>query len=183
MQIEPLEIEGLLLVIPPRFDDSRGFFSETYNARDLAAAGITDTFVQDNFSLSARAGTIRGLHFQYPPHAQAKLIRVNRGRIFDVAVDIRRASPTFGRHVAIELSRENWAQLYIPAGFAHGFCTLEADTEVIYKTSQPYTPEAEGGILWSDPQLAVTWPVDPSTVTVSDKDAQLPSFRNRGRAF
>lgn len=183
MQIEPLEIEGLLLVIPRRFDDSRGFFSETYNARDLAAAGITDTFVQDNFSLSPRAGTIRGLHFQYPPHAQAKIIRVNRGRIFDVAVDIRRSSPTFGRHVAIELSRENWAQLYIPAGFAHGFCTLEADTEVTYKTSQPYTPEAEGGILWSDPQLAITWPVDPSTVTVSDKDAQLPSFRNMGRAF
>jgi dTDP-4-dehydrorhamnose 3,5-epimerase len=183
MQVRNLEIEGLKLIVPRRFEDGRGFFSETYSARDLKEAGITDTFVQDNFSLSTRAGTIRGLHFQRTPYAQAKLIHVNRGRIFDVAVDLRRSSPTYGKHVAVELSRENWAQLYLPIGFAHGFCTLEADTEVVYKTSSPFAPEAEGGILWSDPSLAIAWPVDPRDVTVSDKDALLPSFADMGIAF
>jgi len=176
MQVTNLEIPGLKLIVPPRFEDERGFFSETYSEKALREAGVTDTFVQDNFSLSTRQGTIRGLHFQRPPHAQAKLVRVNRGRILDVAVDLRRSSPSYGKHVAIELSRRNWAQLYIPAGFAHGFCTLEPDTEVAYKTSAPYAPDAEGGILWSDPSLAIAWPVDPRDVTVSDKDARLPSF-------
>jgi dTDP-4-dehydrorhamnose 3,5-epimerase len=183
MQVIDLEIEGLKLIVPPRFEDERGFFSETYSGKALREAGLTDTFVQDNFSVSTRKGTIRGLHFQRPPHAQAKLVRVGRGRIFDVAVDLRRASPTYGRHVAVELSRENWAQLYIPAGFAHGFCTLEPGTEVAYKISSPYAPDAEGGILWSDPDLAIAWPVAPDDVTVSDKDARLPSFRNTATAF
>ena len=184
MQVTDLEIAGLKLITPRRFEDGRGFFSETYSERDLKeAAGLTDTFVQDNFSLSARAGTIRGLHFQRAPHAQTKLVRVNRGRIFDVAVDLRRSSPTYGKHVVVELSRDNWAQLYVPIGFAHGFCTLEADTEVVYKTSNPYAPEAEGGIVWSDPSLAINWPVNPQDVTVSDKDALLPSFANMAIAF
>jgi len=183
MQATDLEIEGLKLIIPQRFEDERGFFSETYSEKALNAAGLADTFVQDNFSLSKLRGTIRGLHFQRAPHAQAKLIRVNRGRILDVTVDLRRSSPTYGKHVAVELSRENWAQLYVPAGFAHGFCTLEADTEVVYKTSRSYAPEAEGGILWSDPDLAIAWPVDPHDVTVSDKDARLPSFANMAIAF
>ena len=184
MQVRNLEIAGLKLITPRRFEDGRGFFSETYSERDLKEeAGITDTFVQDNFSLSARAGTIRGLHFQRAPHAQTKLVRVNRGRIFDVAVDLRRSSPTYGKHVVVELSRDNWAQLYVPIGFAHGFCTLEADTEVVYKTSSPYAPETEGGILWSDPTLAIAWPIDPRNVTVSDKDALLPYFANMGIAF
>lgn len=183
MQVTNLEIPGLKLIVPPRFEDERGFFSETYSEKALKDAGIPAPFVQDNFSLSTRKGTIRGLHFQKAPCAQAKLVRVNRGRILDVAVDIRSSSPTYGKHVAIELSRENWAQIYIPAGFAHGFCTLEDDTEVAYKTSVPYAPEAEGGILWSDPTLAIAWPVAPSDVTVSDKDARLPSFANMAIAF
>ncbi|AGK56687.1 dTDP-4-dehydrorhamnose 3,5-epimerase [Hyphomicrobium denitrificans 1NES1] len=183
MQVTDLEIEGLKLIVPQRFEDERGFFSETYSEKALKEAGLTDTFVQDNFSLSTRRGTIRGLHFQRAPHAQVKLVRVNRGRILDVAVDLRRSSPTYGKHVAVELSRENWGQLYLPVGFAHGFCTLEADTEVVYKTSSPYAPEAEGGILWSDPSLAIAWPVNPQDVTVSDKDTRLPSFANMAMAF
>lgn len=184
MQVRNLEIAGLKLITPQRFEDGRGFFSETYSERDLKEeAGLTDTFVQDNFSLSAHAGTIRGLHFQRAPHAQTKLVRVNRGRILDVAVDLRRSSPTYGKHVAVELSRDNWAQLYVPIGFAHGFCTLEADTEVVYKTSSHYAPQADAGILWCDPSLAIAWPVNPQDVTVSDKDALLPSFANMGIAF
>lgn len=183
MRITDLDIAGVKLIVPRRFEDARGFFSETYSERALEEAGLIETFVQDNFSLSTRAGTIRGLHFQRAPHAQAKLVRVNRGRILDVAVDLRRSSPTYGKHVAVELSRENWAQLYVPVGFAHGFCTLETDTEVVYKISSPYAPEAEAGILWSDPSLAIAWPVSPQDVTVSDKDALLPSFANMAIAF
>lgn len=183
MQVTDLEIAGLKLIVPPRFEDERGFFSETYSEKVLKEAGLRETFVQDNFSLSTRTSTIRGLHFQNAPHTQAKLVRVNRGRILDIAVDIRRASPTYGKHITVELSRENWAQLYIPAGFAHGFCTLEDDTEVVYKTSAPYAPESEGGILWSDPSLAIAWPVTANDVTVSDKDARLPSFANMAIAF
>jgi dTDP-4-dehydrorhamnose 3,5-epimerase len=183
MQVTDLEISGLKLLVPRRFEDERGFFSETYNEATFSAAGFTDTFVQDNISLSTRAGTIRGLHFQRPPYAQAKLVRVSRGRILDVAVDLRRSSPTFGRHVAVELSRANWTQLYVPVGFAHGFCTLEPDTEVTYKTTALYTPHAEGGILWSDPDLAISWPVPPHDATVSDKDALLPTFARLDTGF
>lgn len=183
MQVKEFEIAGLMLIVPPRFEDSRGSFSETYNRGAFERAGLTDTFVQDNFSFSTRAGTVRGLHFQRPPHAQSKLVRVNRGRILDVAVDLRRSSTTYGRHVAVELSRENWAELYLPAGFAHGFCTLEPETEVIYKTSSLYAPEAEGGILWSDPSLAIAWPFEPKDATVSDKDRALPLFADIDIAF
>jgi dTDP-4-dehydrorhamnose 3,5-epimerase len=183
MQVKEFEIAGLMLIVPRRFEDSRGSFSETYNRGAFERAGLTDTFVQDNFSFSTRAGTVRGLHFQRPPHAQSKLVRVNRGRILDVAVDLRRSSTTYGRHVAVELSRENWAELYLPAGFAHGFCTLEPETEVIYKTTSLYAPEAEGGILWSDPSLAIAWPVEPKAATVSDKDRALPLFADIDIAF
>lgn len=183
MQVTNLEIEGLKLIVPPRFQDERGFFSETFSEKSARDIGLPSTFVQDNFSLSIRKGTIRGLHFQRPPYAQSKLVRVNRGQILDVAVDLRTSSPTFGHHVAVELSRENWAQLYVPVGFAHGFCTLEADTEVAYKASAPYAPEFEAGILWSDPALAIAWPVGADDVTVSDKDARLGSFANMAKAF
>lgn len=168
-------IVGPVLVAPKRFGDARGFFSETYNARQFADVGIDCAFVQDNHSFSVERGTVRGLHFQSPPRAQAKLVRVTRGRIFDVFVDIRKGSPTFGQHGAAELSAENWEQLFIPIGFAHGFCTLEADTEVLYKTSAYYAPDCEGGILWNDPALAISWP-EFAGANLSDKDRKLPGF-------
>ena len=180
--VEALSLPGLLLVTPKKFADSRGFFSETYNARDLRAAGFDLPFVQDNHSLSAARGTVRGLHFQAPPHAQDKLIRVVRGRILDVAVDIRVGSPTYGRHAAVELSAENWKQLLVPAGFAHGFCTLEPDTEVIYKVTSLYAPSADMGFRWNDPQLAIPWP-EFAGAELSGKDAALPFFAERPSPF
>jgi dTDP-4-dehydrorhamnose 3,5-epimerase len=178
LKVTELEIADVKLVVPRYFGDSRGIFSEIYNSERFKSAGIADTFVQDNLSVSSQAGTVRGLHYQTPPHAQAKLVRVGHGRILDVAVDLRRSSPTYSKYVAVELSRENWAQLYIPAGFAHGFCTLEPDTEVIYKVSSAYAPESEAGILWSDPDLAVAWPVEPQNAVVSEKDSRLPLFKD-----
>ena len=135
--------------------DARGFFSETYTYRAFAAAGIADTFVQDNHALSGMPGTVRGLHFQTPPFAQAKLVRVTRGAILDVAVDIRVGSPTYGKHVAITISADAWNQIYIPIGFAHGLVTLEPDTEVLYKVSNYYSPEHDKGLLWNDPVLGI----------------------------
>jgi dTDP-4-dehydrorhamnose 3,5-epimerase len=178
VKITELEISGIKLIVPRRFDDSRGVFSEVYNSEQFKSAGIADTFVQDNLSVSAQIGTIRGLHYQTPPYAQSKLIRVGYGRILDVAVDLRRSSPTYGKYVAVELSRESWAQLYIPAGFAHGFCTLEPNTEVIYKVSSVYAPRSEAGILWSDPDLAIAWPIEPHNAVVSEKDSHLPLFKD-----
>jgi len=174
VQITELEIPGVFLVTPKRFHDDRGFFTELYNAKALAEAGIRDVFVQDNFSLSSRVGTIRGLHFQVPPYSQVKLVRVSRGRILDVAVDLRPTSPTYKRHVAAELSAENGVQIYIPDGFAHGFCTLEPDTELVYKVSSHYAPGAEAGVLWSDPELGIAWPVSAGDAILSEKDAKLP---------
>ncbi len=178
MRITQLEIPDVLLIVPKRFPDARGFFTELYSAKDLEEAGIKDTFVQDNLSLSSRIGTIRGLHFQRPPHSQAKLIRVSRGRILDIAVDLRPSSVTYGRHVSTDLSAENGMQVYIPNGFAHGFCTLEPNTEVVYKVSSYYAPGAEGGILWSDPELNIDWPVDAGDAIISDKDAKLRLLRD-----
>ncbi|HZT49676.1 MAG TPA: dTDP-4-dehydrorhamnose 3,5-epimerase [Hyphomicrobiaceae bacterium] len=178
MEIVPLEIGDVKLVKAKRFNDARGFFSEVYKQSAFAEAGLPIEFVQDNHSRSTRAGTVRGLHFQLPPFAQAKLVRVTRGRILDVAVDVRRTSPTFGRHVAVELSEENWLQLLVPVGFAHGFCTLEPDTEVLYKVSAVYAPQCDAGILWNDPDLGITWPVDARSALVSDKDRGLPRLKD-----
>jgi dTDP-4-dehydrorhamnose 3,5-epimerase len=180
--VQPLPLSGLLLVTPQKFADARGFFSETYNSADLKSAGFSTPFVQDNHSLSATKGTVRGLHFQAPPHAQDKLIRVVRGRIFDVAVDIRVGSPTFGRYEAVELSAENWKQLLVPVGFAHGFCTMEPDTEVIYKVTSFYAPSADLGFRWNDPALAISWP-DFAGTELSAKDAKLPLFAERPSPF
>lgn len=157
-----------------RFADDRGWFAESYNAARLAAAGIEDRFVQDNHSFSAQAGTVRGLHFQAPPHAQAKLVRCTAGAIWDVAVDIRAGSPTFGRWVSARLTAMGGEQLYVPVGFAHGFITLTADAEVLYKASDFYAPAVEGSIRWDDPELAIDWPLDRGEPTLSAKDAAAP---------
>jgi dTDP-4-dehydrorhamnose 3,5-epimerase len=174
MEIASLAIPDLKLITPRRFADPRGFFAETFNRRRFAEAGLVADFVQDNHSLSRPAGTVRGLHFQRGPHAQAKLVRVLRGAVFDVALDIRPGSPTYGRHVALELSAETGAMLFIPEGFAHGFCTLKADTEVFYKVSRDYAPQHEGGILWNDPALGIAWPVEPAEAVLSDRDRKWP---------
>lgn len=174
MDIASLAIEDVKIVRLRRAGDLRGFFSETYNQRTLLAAGIDAVFVQDNHSQSAPAGVLRGLHFQIPPRAQAKLLHVVRGRIYDVVVDIRRGSPTFGQHVGVEISAQAWNQIYVPIGFAHGFVTLEPDTAVIYKVSDFYSPEHERGIAWNDPALAIRWPLPAAEPTLSDRDRQLP---------
>lgn len=173
-QIEPTAIADVKIVVPQRFEDARGFFAETYNRQVFAAAGIGVEFVQDNHSLSVPAGTVRGLHFQSPPFAQDKLVRVVRGRILDVAVDLRASSPSFGRHVAVELSAQNRRQLFVPVGFAHGFCTLEPETEVLYKVSNYYSKAHDHGLAWDDPALAIAWPVAPERAVLSDKDRQHP---------
>lgn len=172
MKVEPLAIPGLLLVEPARFADARGFFSEVWSHRALAAAGLDVEFVQDNHSLSREAGVVRGLHFQRPPAAQGKLVRVVRGSILDVAVDIREGSPTYGRHVACVLSAANWQQLWVPRGFAHGFATLEPDTEVLYKVDAYYDRAADAGIRWDDPALGIDWRVE--NPILSDKDRAAP---------
>ena len=159
MQVETTAIAGPLLITPKRFSDDRGFFSETYVQRVLEPHGIGAAFVQDNHSLSRLPGVLRGLHYQLPPKAQGKLVRVVRGSIFDVAVDIRRGSPDYGRHVSIVLSADNWRQLWVPVGFAHGFLTLEPDTEVIYKVTADYAPDLDRGIAWDDPDVGVAWPI------------------------
>lgn len=174
VSIVALAIPEVRLIVPDRFVDERGFFSETYSRRVLAEAGIADEFVQDNHSLSLPVGTIRGLHYQLPPFAQAKLVRVVRGAVLDVAVDIRRGSPTFGRYVAANLSAEGWNQLLVPVGFAHGFCTLEPGTEIVYKVSAYYSREHDRGIRWDDAELAIDWPVQPSVAVLSAKDQGLP---------
>jgi dTDP-4-dehydrorhamnose 3,5-epimerase len=177
MDIASLEIEAVKLMRPKRHSDPRGYLVETWNRRTFAEAGIDCDFVQDNCSFSRLLGTIRGLHFQTPPCEQAKLIRVVRGSVFDVAVDLRRSSRTFGRYVSAVLSAEEGAQLFIPTGFAHGFCTLEYDTEVAYKTSDFYSPEHNTGILWNDPELAIDWPLADLAPVLSDKDQRLPLLR------
>ena len=172
--IEPLNLPEVKLVTPPRFADSRGWFSETWNQSKLDALGFTETFVQDNHSSSTRPGTIRGLHCQIAPFAQGKLVRCIRGAIWDVAVDIRHGSPSFGRFAAAKLSAANGAQLWIPPGFLHGFCTIEPETEVVYKVTAPYDKASERGVIWNDPDLALPWPVPGDGALLSDKDNLLP---------
>lgn len=174
MRIENLAIPEVKLLTPKIFRDARGFFSETWNERVLADAGISAHFVQDNHALSVDRGTLRGLHFQLAPRAQDKLVRAVRGSILDVAVDLRRASPTFGKSVSAVLSAENWSQIWVPKGFGHGYVTLEPDTEVVYKVTDYYSPEHDRGILWSDPALAISWGVAAGEVILSDKDRKQP---------
>lgn len=176
MQVTPTTLPEVLEITPPRYGDARGFFSETWNRDTWAAAGIDLAFVQDNHSLSGPAGTLRGLHFQAPPRAQDKLVRVVTGAVLDVAVDIRAGSPRYGQWVAVELSAENGKQLLIPRGFAHGFLTLMPDTQFLYKCTDTYAPDTEGAIRWDDPDLAIDWGRD--DVTLSDKDAAAPAFAN-----
>ncbi|WP_186417736.1 dTDP-4-dehydrorhamnose 3,5-epimerase [Bosea sp. CS1GBMeth4] len=173
---EPLAIPAVVLIRPRKFGDARGYFMETWNLEAFAAAGIGAAFVQDNQSLSAARGVVRGLHFQAPPAPQAKLVRVLRGAIFDVAVDIRAGSPSYGRWCAATLTAEGAEQIFVPRGFAHGFCTLEPDTEVAYKVDGPYAPETEGGLVWNDARLSIDWPVAPGEAQLSGKDAVLPGF-------
>ncbi|MBI1203464.1 MAG: dTDP-4-dehydrorhamnose 3,5-epimerase [Rhodopseudomonas sp.] len=174
MKFEALAIPDVVLVLPGRIVDDRGYFSEVFRA-DLFRKNVADVaFVQHNQSLSRHVGTIRGLHFQMPPAAQGKLIGCLRGAILDVAVDIRPASPTFGRHVAVELNSRSGAQLWIPEGFAHGFCTLEADTEVGYLVTSYYSPQHDRGLRWNDPALAIDWPVSEADAVLSPKDAIQP---------
>lgn len=172
----------LIHIKPKRHSDHRGFFAETYSRAKYSELGIDDEFVQDNHSLSREVGTLRGLHFQTPPHAQAKLVRCGRGSLFDVAVDIRRGSPTYGYWKGYELTAENGEQLYIPVGFAHGFVTLEPDSEIVYQCSDYYAPETEGAILWNDPDIGINWPTDADPI-LSDKDAVAPLFSDLESPF
>lgn len=183
MQFEPTAIPDVVIVTPKRFGDDRGWFSEVFR-QDLFDAAVGPTaFVQDNQSFSQPKGTVRGLHFQRHPKAQGKLVRCVRGAILDVAVDIRVGSPSFGRHVAVRLDPQSGRQLWVPVGFAHAFCTLEPDTEVIYKVTNPYSPSDDGGILWNDPDLGIEWPVSEAEATLSDKDRKLPRLKDLPETF
>ena len=173
MEIERTPLGGVVVLTPNRFGDARGFFCESWNAQRMGAAGLNYDFVQDNHSLSMTVGTLRGLHYQSPPHAQAKLVRCGRGRLWDVAVDIRRGSPTYGQWFGTELSFENGKQLMIPAGFLHGFVTLEPETEIVYKCTDYYAPDCDGAVAWNDPDLGIDWPLQ-GTPVLSDKDAAAP---------
>lgn len=177
MMFHETDLAGLFLVEPKRHGDERGFFSEVFKRSAFEAAGIRVEWVQDNHSYSAARNVVRGLHFQGPPAPQAKLVRVSRGAILDVAVDIRGGSSTYGHAFSVELSAENWRQLFVPVGFAHGFCTLTDDTEVLYKVSAEYVPQAEGGLLWNDPDLAILWPVDAAAAQLSPRDRRWPELR------
>lgn len=183
MVIIETAMPAVKIIEPAKFGDDRGFFSETFNYEKYKAAGIDLKAVQDNHSLSGPRGTIRGLHFQAPPHAQAKLVRVVRGSVLDVAVDIRQGSPRYGEHVAVELSAKAWNQMYIPKGFAHGFCTLEADTELLYKVDGYYAPDHDKGLAWDDPALAIDWPVPSSGAVLSDRDRRHPRLSDLGEYF
>lgn len=174
--VEETPLNGVMVIVPRRFSDDRGHFCETYNNEAFVRIGVTSNFIQDNQSFSRQRNTVRGLHFQIPPFAQAKLIRVLRGAIFDVAVDIRRGAGSYGRSFGAMLSAENGRQLVVPAGFAHGFCTLEPDTEVLYKVNAPYSREHEGGLRWNDPALGIAWPITDGEAVILDRDRDLPTL-------
>ena len=183
LDVHALSIPDVKLIKTPRIADARGYFCETFQRADFAAQGLANDFLQDNQSSSDRSGTVRGLHFQRPPFAQTKLVRVLHGSIFDVAVDLRRSSPSFGRHIAIELSSQGNEQLLVPAGFAHGFCTLEPDTVVFYKVDQVYSAAHDSGVNWADPQLGIEWPVGSAEAILSEKDRVLPMLADLDPAF
>jgi len=178
LNITRTAIDGVVVIAPKRFGDDRGFFSETFSHKRLSQAGIHIDFVQDNQSMSTLCGTVRGLHFQAPPHAQAKLVRCGRGRFFDVAVDIRKGSPTFGQWVGEELSYENGKQLFVPAGFLHGFVTREPNTEILYKCSDYYAPECDGAVRFDDPDIGVDWGLNGAPAALSDKDTNASFFKD-----
>ncbi|WP_374467965.1 dTDP-4-dehydrorhamnose 3,5-epimerase [Phenylobacterium sp.] len=179
--ITPLALPELLLITPKRHGDARGWFAETWSRRAMSAAGVEADFVQDNQAFNARKGTVRGLHFQTSPHPQAKLVRVLKGAIFDVAVDVRPGSPTFGRWAGATLTAEGGEQLFVPRGFAHGYCTLVDDTELFYKVDGLYAPQTEGGVIWNDPDIGIEWPIDVEPV-LSDKDKVLPRLKDMPQA-
>lgn len=183
LDVRRLEIADVVELVPRKFGDSRGFFSETFNRQQFEAQGLPGEWVQDNQSLSAEKFTLRGLHYQEPPFAQAKLVRVLRGRILDVAVDIRTGSPTWGRYIALEVSAQAFNQILIPVGFAHGFLTLEPDTEVFYKVTAPYSPEHDRAIRWNDPDIDIDWSLDGASPALSVKDAAAPCLREVNPAF
>jgi dTDP-4-dehydrorhamnose 3,5-epimerase len=183
MEFEKTIIPEILLITPKRFGDSRGYFMETFRGDLFELKAGHFNFVQDNQSLSSQVGTVRGLHFQTGPRAQGKLVRCIAGALLDVAVDIRKGSPTFGKHVAVELSAENGKQLWVPPGFAHGFCTLVPNTEISYKVTDYYSAEHDRGLLWNDPALGVNWPVDAETAALSDKDKRQPLLAELGDSF
>lgn len=183
MNVIQTDLDPVKLIEPKRFGDARGFFCETYSRRAFADFGIDVEFVQDNHSLSVEKGVLRGLHFQLAPMTQAKLVRVVRGAILDVAVDIRRGSPTFGKHVSAELSAENGRQIFVPAGFAHGFVTLAPNTEVVYKVTNYYSPAHDRGILWNDPALGIDWGVAPDQAILSAKDQKHPTLGEAKELF
>ena len=178
MEITQTPLAGLLILKPRRFRDARGWFSEVWNRDTLRAHGIDLDFVQDNHSCSAHPGTVRGLHYQAPPRAQAKLVRCGRGTVFDVAVDVRKGSPSFGRWFGLDLSAENGLQLLIPAGFLHGFVTRSPDAELLYKCTDTYAPAQDGAVRWDDPDLAIDWGIAPAAAILSDKDRAAPAFRD-----
>lgn len=183
LNIEKTALEGVVIITPKRFGDERGWFSETWNAQRLKEAGIDLSFIQDNQSFSAETGVLRGLHFQTPPVAQDKLVRVLRGSIYDVAVDLRSSSPTFGKYVGVELSSENGKQLLIPKGFAHGFITLQPQTEVFYKVTAPYSPDHDRGVAHDDPSLKIDWGIPLQKRILSDKDRKLPLLADIEKCF
>lgn len=183
MELIKTRFPEVKILVPSRYADERGFFSETYSRRTLAEAKILLDFVQDNHSYSAKSGTIRGLHFQIPPFAQDKLVRVTRGVILDVIVDVRHGSPTFGKHLSVRLSASEWSQVLVPVGFAHGLCTLEPDTEVVYKTTNYYSSAHDKGVRWNDPAIGIDWPVSAEKATISPKDQALPLLASLPRYF
>lgn len=183
IDIRPSALDGVIEIVPKRHSDFRGFFSETWNRRIFASAGLSFEFVQDNHSLTIEVGTLRGLHFQAPPRAQAKLVRVVRGAIYDVVVDIRQGSPHYGRWIGIEVSAAKWNQVFIPIGFAHGFVTLEPDTEVLYKVTDYYSPEHERVIRYDDPNIGIEWPVDLAPFKLSEKDLAAPALSEIATGF
>jgi dTDP-4-dehydrorhamnose 3,5-epimerase len=178
MQVIETDIQGPRILLPDKIGDQRGFFSEVYSRKMLANAGIAVDFIQDNHSLSVQKNVVRGMHYQIPPMAQDKLVRVVRGSILDIVVDVRKNSPTFGKHVSVVLSAENWKQIFVPVGFGHGFITLEPNTEVLYKVSREYSPAHERAFRWNDPALKIDWGADESKVILSPRDRTHPMFKD-----